>query len=255
MMEWSPEQVQTVGGVFAAMLATFGLIIMGVFKAVGQRTEPGLMTFLNTFTQQTGKNDERIAAVIENLTTAIGQYSTDVKAMKQGVETVFSSIVKLIESNDEKSTVRQTEVLNVWGAFKESMRTDHEQAYGAILKIAPKIEELRTAQAATEKQSEGFKKVVDEAMTTQSKTNGEILKALQRIEQTLNDIKREFPERIEKVEQDVNALKADINKSNQVAEKVNEITLKSEPSPANQPIVRPKPLTEPKEEKENNDAV
>lgn len=134
--------------------------------------------------------------------------------------TEFKEIGKsfVIMGNEIKTTVQ------TWDAFQKQVGDEHTSHLSIIKKIQPSIDGLTIQQAATEKSNKGVQTIMEDVIKTQSATNGEVLKALQKIQQTLDELKTDVANRVEKIEQDVNAIKADLEKP-------------IEPAPGAQPIV------------------
>lgn len=236
-MEWNPTETVTIGGVFVGIV----VLLLGIVRIIGQRSDPQLLAFLTSYADGNKDAFDRLADNIEK--------SNDIlSALKEGMESLSRSIAAQFALLENNTLKQNNEVIQVFKAFRDSVQKEHTFALGAIQAIPevikPAIAELTAQQAATEKSNKGMQTIMEGVAKTQSATNGEILQALQRIQETLDGLKTEMAERVEKIEADVDVIKADLMKP------------PTTPAPDNQPVVKAEPdatTAKPETESEEKD--
>jgi len=208
-MEWNPGDTATVGSIIGGVI----LLLFAIIKMVGQRTDPQLVALL----QQSMDG-------FKSMQNALDNHAKGFASMSSGIQSSFQAILARVEMSEAQHLKESTQLIEVFRSFTTSVKTEHNIHSDEILKIVPKITELTQAQNKNHEQSEGFKTVIDNALTSQNKTNDEILKALQRVEQGQDRIQSVFQELLdsnrrneklmqelmEKPRQDINAVKADL---------------------------------------------
>jgi myosin heavy subunit len=244
-MEWSPEQVQTVGQVFAALIAAFGLIIVGVFRVVGQRTDPKLMELYKLQQESNDKQAETRSKDYERLANALDRNTDTLQTVESGLEAMFRGWTTAIK-----------EMIG-------SIAKEHASQLTATQSIIPAIKEefnvLKTQLSETEKSNKGITQVVEGMGKTHSNGINQLIEIVLRVEKRLEDVvesletlqgenreqekrnrerEKAIKDELEKTTQDMNVIRGDVLK----------LKKPPQPTPDNQPIVMPKATVAPKAE-------
>jgi len=198
-MEWTLPETVSVATIMAAVLLL-------LYRFIGQRADPNLMALYNQTNTLLAKSMDGF----DKLEITLQQHATALQNLTNGTTASFAAILQRVEMGEAQSVTQSNELIAVFRSFTVSVREDHDRALQEIMSIKPTIAELAQVQTAKLEQSEGLKQIMSATIDEQHRTNGEVMAALRRIQETLDELKREFPERIEKIEQDVNALRVDV---------------------------------------------
>jgi len=211
-MEWTLPETVTVGGIIIGVL----FLLREIVKLLAQRTErpdSAVMKALeqnNTIVIKALEGFDELRTTISAMRTTSERQAEALTTLATGMTTSFQALLNRVETGESAQVKQSLELIDVFRSFTVSVREDHARHYEELVQIKPSIAELAKVQTAKLEQSEGLKQIMSATIDEQHRTNGEVMAALRRIQETLDELKREFPERIEKIEQDVNALRVDV---------------------------------------------
>jgi hypothetical protein len=204
-MEWTAPETITVGAVFFA-------IVMLLNRFLGQRADPKLFEVLKQAMEGFSEVKDTVKEYSEKTNKAFSLLADNIN---KGNEASMA-LVGRVELSERNAMRLYDQVIASFVAFQESVKVEHktalEETQSIVPALKPAITALTAQQAATEKSNKGMQAIMGEISKSQSATNGEILAALKRIEASLAEFKKDNAEKIEKIEADVNAVKADIAK-------------------------------------------
>jgi len=226
-MEWTAPETITVGTII------FGVLML-LNRFIGQRTDPKLLEVFHR--AMDGFSDVR-STMLQNTEKTNQAYSLLAENVRVSNQASMA-LVNRVELSEKNAIDSYERVISVFSTFSESVFGQHkihlEATQGIVPQLETKLTELENQQRKTEQSNQGLKDVMDNATTTQNQILREIQAAVARIELGLEKWERDSSEQIEKIEQDLAVVKADIAK----------VHAAPEPAPANQPIVKPKPEPE-----------